>query len=97
MTLGLLCSALATSEQRLNLVLPAILGLQSLAATGTAIASVPSVPVLDQTEYSPAPRGATPPPLDGGAETSSTRSTARSLRSTIDKARPIRGVPSSTR
>jgi hypothetical protein len=51
MTLGLLCSALATSEQRLNLVLPAILGLQSLAATGTAIASVPSVPVLDQTEY----------------------------------------------
>ena len=51
MTLGLLCSALATSEQRLNLVLPAILGLQSLAATGAAIASVPSVPVLDQTEY----------------------------------------------
>jgi hypothetical protein len=51
MTLGLLCSALATSEQRLNLVLPAILGVQSLAATGTAIASVPKVPVLDQTAY----------------------------------------------
>jgi hypothetical protein len=51
MTLGLLCSALATSEQRLNLVLPAILGLQTLAVTGTAIASLPSVPVLDQTQY----------------------------------------------
>jgi ABC-type multidrug transport system ATPase subunit len=51
MALGLLCSALATSESRLNLVLPAIIGLQSLAVTGTAITGIPSVPVLDQTEY----------------------------------------------
>ncbi|MDX6561840.1 MAG: transport system ATP-binding/permease protein, partial [Gaiellales bacterium] len=51
MTLGLLCSALAASEQRLTLVLPALIGLQTLAVTGTAIESVPSVPVLDQTEY----------------------------------------------
>ena len=51
MTLGLLASAVATSEQRLTLVLPALLGLQTLAVSGTAIASVPSVPVLDQTEY----------------------------------------------
>ena len=51
MTLGLLCSALAASEQRLTLVLPALIGLQTLAVTGTAIASIPSVPVLDQTEY----------------------------------------------
>ena len=51
MTLGLLCSAVATSEQRLNLVLPAIVGLQALALTGTAVANLPSVPVLDQTSY----------------------------------------------
>ncbi|HZX54064.1 MAG TPA: ABC transporter permease, partial [Ilumatobacteraceae bacterium] len=51
MTLGLLCSAIATSEARLNLVLPAILAFQTLAVTGTAVASLPSAPVLDQSEY----------------------------------------------
>jgi ABC-type multidrug transport system ATPase subunit len=51
MALGLLCSALSSSESRLNLLLPAILGVQTLAVTGSAIASIPSVPVLDQAEY----------------------------------------------
>lgn len=51
MTLGLLFSALVTSEERLVLIIPAVIGLQSLAVTGTAVASVPDVPVLDQTEY----------------------------------------------
>ncbi|MDQ1520597.1 MAG: transport system ATP-binding/permease protein [Actinomycetota bacterium] len=48
---GLLVSAIVTSEDRLALLLPALLGFQALAVTGTAVASVPSVPVLDQTAY----------------------------------------------
>jgi ABC-type multidrug transport system ATPase subunit/pSer/pThr/pTyr-binding forkhead associated (FHA) protein len=48
---GLLVSAIVTSEDRLALMLPALLGFQALAVTGTAVASVPSVPVLDQTAY----------------------------------------------
>jgi hypothetical protein len=51
MALGLLTSAIVTSEDRLALVLPAIIGFQALAATGIAIPSVPRVPVLDQASY----------------------------------------------
>jgi ABC-type multidrug transport system ATPase subunit len=51
MALGLLVSSIVTSEDRVALVLPAVLGLQVLAVTGYAIDSVPQVPVLDQTAY----------------------------------------------
>ncbi len=51
MALGLLTSSIVVSEDRLALILPAIIGIQVLAATGMAIPSVPRVPVLDQTAY----------------------------------------------
>ena len=51
MAAGLLTSSLVTSDNRLTLVLPAIIGFQALAVTGTALPSVPRVPVLDQTAY----------------------------------------------
>ncbi|MGQ0618004.1 MAG: FHA domain-containing protein [Acidimicrobiia bacterium] len=49
--LGLMMSSLSVSENRLALVLPAVIGLHSIAATGVALPGVPSVPVLDQTAY----------------------------------------------
>jgi hypothetical protein len=51
MGMGLLTSSLVTSDNRLALVLPALIGFQALAVTGIALPSVPDVPVLDQTAY----------------------------------------------
>ncbi|MGQ0824234.1 MAG: FHA domain-containing protein [Actinomycetota bacterium] len=51
MALGLLVSAVVSNEDRLSMLLPAVLGLQVLALTGSALASVPRVPGLDETAY----------------------------------------------
>jgi ABC transport system ATP-binding/permease protein len=56
MALGLLVSALVSSPQRVALILPAVLGIQVMAASGSALSGVPKVPVLDQIGYATSAR-----------------------------------------